>query len=431
MKTRLLTLALSITASVAAAQAIISLEGSYILPIDDPALKYRDHGTRNAVARLQERIAAGDAPIAYDAKSGYLPAVLKALDVPVSSQVLVFSKTSFQAARIYPHNPRAVYFNDAVAVGHVPGSDLLELTATDPDAGVVFFTLNQHDTGKPEITRQDECLQCHAIPRTLGVPGLVVRSVHPDRTGMPVFRAGSFFTDHRSPLEERWGGWYVTGTHGSARHMGNRFAVDDAGTLEPSAAGGVIDLTRFFDTGRHLTPHSDLVALMVLEHQVRLTNVITRVGWETKMALADHVNRGKLMNEPVGEWSDSTRRRIERPAEVLLRSLLMVDESPLTSPVSGTSGFAREYSARGPRDRRQRSLYELDLQRRLYRYRFSPLIYSEHFAGLPGEVRDYVFRRLGEVLHGTDRHPDFGGITPEERQTLLDILEDTLPDLPR
>jgi len=432
MKKTLLAIGLCIAAGAGAAEAIMSLEGSYILPIEDRAIRYTDHGRRNAVARLQERLAARETGLDYDDRSGYLPSLLKALDVPVSSQVLVFSKTSFQAARIHPANPRAIYFNDSVAIGHVPGSDLLELTATDPDAGVVFFTLDQTNTGAPALTRRThECLQCHAIPRTLGVPGLVVRSVYPDRSGMPIFRAGSFFTDHRSPLEQRWGGWYVTGTHGAARHMGNRFAVDEAGTLEAGSGTPIVALDRFFDPGRHLAPHSDLAALMVLEHQVRLTNLITRVAWETKLALAYHANRAVMLNEPAGEWSDAIRRRIQQPAEVLLRSLLMVDESPLPSAVKGTSGFAREYSARGPRDQRHRSLYELDLTRRLYRYQCSPLIYSEQFAGLPREVRDYVYRRLVEVLDGTDRSADFTGFTDDERSAVLAILRETLPDLPR
>src|SRR5688572_3516710 len=432
MKKTLLAIGLCIAAGAGAAEAIISLEGSYILPIEDRAIRYSDHGHRNPVARLQERLATRETRIDYDDRSGYLPALLKALDVPVSSQVLVFSKTSFQSSRINPHNPRAIYFNDSVAIGHVPGSALLELTATDPDAGVVFFTLHPTDKGAPALARQThDCLQCHAIPRTLGVPGLVVRSVYPDRSGMPIFRAGSFFTDHRSPLEQRWGGWYVTGTHGAARHMGNRFAVDEAGTLEAGSGTPIVALDRFFDPGRHLAPHSDLAALMVLEHQVRLTNLITRVAWETKLALAYHANRAVMLNEPAGEWSDAIRRRIQQPAEVLLRSLLMVDESPLPSAVKGTSGFAREYSARGPRGQRHRSLYELDLTRRLYRYRCSPLIYSEQFAGLPREVRDYVYRRLVEVLDGTDRSADFTGFTDDERSAVLAILRETLPDLPQ
>jgi hypothetical protein len=426
----LLALGLSLVAGTAlAAQVVTSLEGSYVLPDRDPAIRYREVGQKNAVARLQEKLASGTVQLAYDKTFGYLPAILKALDVPVSSQTLVFSKTSFQAARIYPHSPRAIYFNDSVAVGHVRGGDLLEVMATDPDAGVVFFTIDQNEQPSPTLNRHnDECLQCHASPRTLGVPGLIVRSVHPDRTGMPVERAGSFSTDHRSPLEQRWGGWYVTGTHGIARHMGNQMATDPSGTLDAEAGANVTDLNKFFNPATHLTPHSDLVALMVLEHQVRITNLITRVGWETRLALADHAS---LMgpNEPQLEWSASIRRRIERPAEVLVRSLFMLDEHALTAPIAGTSGFEKAYSTRGPRDTQRRSLYELDLKGRLYRYRFSPLIYSEQFAGLPREVREYIYRRIGAVLTGRERSADFAAVSDAERTAIREILRDTLPDI--
>ncbi len=425
----LLVVGLSIGAGTATiAQVLPRLEGSFVLPGDHPAIRYREVGERNAVARLQARLASGDVRLAYDATAGYLPAVLKALDIPVSSQVLVFSKTSFQAARIYPHSPRALYFNDSVAIGHVRNGDVLELTANDPEAGVVFFTLDQTERPRPEIVRRnDECLSCHANPRTLGVPGLVVRSVFPDRSGMPVSRATSFSTDHRSPLEQRWGGWYVTGTHGTARHMGNQMAVDEAGTLDPEAGANITDLKRFLSPSAHLTPHSDLIALMVLEHQVRIANLMTRVEWETRLALADHAAM-KLPNEPVGEWSPSIRRRIHGPAEVLVRSLFKLDEHPLAAPIAGTSGFTEAYSARGPHDRQRRSLYELDLKSRLYRYRFSPLVYSEQFAGLSSEVREYVDKRVREVLTGQDRSADFAAVTDGERAAILGILRDTLPD---
>ncbi len=418
----------TVLAGTATLAQLLSLESSYIVPVHDPAIRYGEAGRRNAVARLQERLDTGQLRLAYDRTSGYLPAVLEALDIPQSSQMLVFSKTSFQAARIYPNAPRAIYFNDSAAVGYVRSGDLLELVATDPDAGVVFFTLDQNNQQRPTITRHvEECLQCHASPRTLGVPGLVVRSVVPDRTGMPVSRASSFFTDHRSPLEQRWGGWYVTGTHGDARHMGNQMAADEAGTIDPDAGANVTGLNRFLDPAAHLTPHSDLVALMVLEHQVRITNLITRVGWETRLALADHASLVRL-GEPAGQFTESIRRRIERPADVLVSSLLMLDEHALTSPVAGVSGFAEAYSARGPHDRQRRSLYELDLNQRLYRYRFSPLIYSEQFAGLPREVRDYIYERLEAVLTGRERGADFATVSESERAAILGILRETLPD---
>jgi hypothetical protein len=429
VQSKLLVLGICVLAGTATiAQVLTNLEGSYILPSDHAAIRYRDLGHRNAVASLQRQLLGGQVRLEYDRAAGYLPAILKALDIPLSSQLLVFSKTSFQSSRISPHSPRALYFNDSVAVGHVRNGNVLELTATDPDAGVVFFTLDQTEDVAPAIVRRDDdCASCHATSRTLGVPGLVVRSVFPDRAGMPVQRAGSFSTDHRSPLEQRWGGWYVTGTHGASRHMGNQVATDEAGTLDPNAGANVTDLKRFLAPGVHLTPHSDLVALMVFEHQIRITNLITRVGWEARMALADHAAL-RVPNEPAVAWSESTRRRIEGPAEVLVRSLFMLDEHLLTAPVAGTSGFAEAYSARGPRDRRRRSLYELDLRKRLYRYRFSPLIYSEQFAGLPAEVRAYIHQRVRDVLADRDRSADFSAVSSGERSAILGILKDTLPE---
>ena len=323
----------------------------------------------------------------------------------MSSQVLVFSKTSFQAARIQPHNPRAIYFNDSIAIGHVPGSDLLEITATDPDAGVVFFTLDQTETGTPAITRRShECLQCHAIPRTLGRtwprrPLGVSRSHAACRSSARALSSPIIATRSNSAGAD---GMSLARTVQHATWA----TVLPWMTLAPRSLlrhANVTTLTRFFDPRRHLAPHSDLVALMVLEHQVRLTNLITRVGWETKLALDYHVNRGAMLNEPIGEWSDSTRRRIQQPAEVLLRSLLLLDEAPLASPVRGTSGFAREYSAARP----TRSQAAIAVRARSRPPPVPLPVQPAHLfraiRGLPREVRDYVYGRLIEVhrRHGS------------------------------
>ena len=187
-------------------------------------------------------------------------------------------------------------------------SDLLEFASVDPKLGVIFYTLDQKKVDKPHFDRRDTaCLQCHdSGGPTLGVPGLMVRSVYPDPSGMPVFQAGDFFTDQRSPLKERWGGWYVTGTHGEMTHMGNAVARDrdHPEKLEGAAGLNVTDLSRKFDTGAYLTPHSDIVALMTLEHQARMTNLITRVGYETAITIEGQAAFNKAYHQPA--------RRIER-----------------------------------------------------------------------------------------------------------------------
>lgn len=201
--------------------ALADLSGSYVVPLDDPAIQYATRPVSDPVSKLQQRLDRGEVKLEYDPDLGYLTSVLRNLQTPVSSQVLVFSKTSFQAARIYPKMPRALYFNDTVAVGWVRGGDMLELATVDPRQGIIFYTLDQWRSTSPQLVRRDDCLQCHYNGSTLGVPGLLVRSVYPDISGVPLFHLGTFVTDHRSPLKERWGGWYVTGTHGTQTHMGN------------------------------------------------------------------------------------------------------------------------------------------------------------------------------------------------------------------
>jgi hypothetical protein len=289
------------------ALALAGLNGSYLLPVDHEAIQYSKAPAEDAIARLQRRIDAGEVKLQADDNFGYLRSVLRALAVPESSQVLVFSKTSFQAPRIAPRTPRALYFNDQVSVGFVRTGDVLEFASLDPKLGVVFYTLDQEPTAHPRFDRRDTCLQCHQSGGTLGVPGLVVRSVFPDSTGMPLFHAGTFVTDHRSPLKERWGGWYVTGTHGSQSHMGNAVVEDrnQPDRLQSEGAQNLCDLHTKIDTGAYLTPHSDIVSLMTLEHQTQMVNLIVRVGWEARLALHDSAAINKALGRP-DEVSESS-----------------------------------------------------------------------------------------------------------------------------
>ncbi len=419
-------------AAAVAAWALADFEGSYILPLDHSAIQYNSAAVADRVAGLQQRLRSGEAKLKFDDRHGYLEAVLKALQVPVSSQVLVFSKTSFQAPRISPRQARALYFTDDVFVGWVPGGDVLEFAAVDPRQGVIFYTMDQDGGTKPRLDRRDECLQCHASGGTLGVPGLVVRSVFVERSGMPFFQAGGFVTDHRSPLSKRWGGWYVTGTHGEQRHMGNVFAEDreHPEDLDREKGANVADLKGRIDTGNYLAASSDIVALMVLEHQTRMTNLITRVGWETRLALSDQKAMNAAMKEPEDRISESTRRRIDNAAEALLKYMLYTDEALLDAPVKGSSRFAEEFAAQGPRDHLKRSLRDLDLTRRMFRYPCSFLIYGTEFDALPAVVRERVLRRLWEVLSGADQTAVYARLTAEDRRAVYEILLDTRRDLP-
>jgi hypothetical protein len=261
---------------------------------------------------------------------------------------------------------------------------------------------------------------------------MVVRSVYPEPSGMPLFQAGSFITDHRSPFSERWGGWYVTGKHGAQRHMGNAF-VRDRNTpdkLDFEGTQNVTDLRGRFDPAAYLTTHSDIVALMTIEHQSRLSNIMTRLGYETRMTMHTGRELNKILGLPEDELSQSAERRIMSGVNEVVGCMLFADEAKLTEPVSGNSGFAKIFSAAGVRDPQGRSLRDFDLQTRLFRYPLSYMVYSEAFDSLPAPARDRVYRRLYEVLTGMDTSPKFAHLSPEDRTAILEIVRATKKTLP-
>jgi hypothetical protein len=422
--------ALVVVAAVAGAPA----RGQATVDIDREPISYGKTTAADPVARLQRRIDRGEVKLSYDEDAqGYLKAVLDALGVPTESQMLVFSKTSFQHTRIGPRTPRAVYFGDDVYVGYVRGGDVLEVSAVDPKLGATFYLLDQRPTGRPEFVRQsDACLQCHVSTKTQEVPGHLVRSVFPDRSGLPLLSGGSFVTDHTSPLSERWGGWYVTGTHGGQRHMGNVVAADRGHPedLDREAGANRTDLKGLVDTSPYLTGHSDLVALMVLEHQTQTQNLITAAGYQARLGRYSDEGINKALGRPADALSPSTERRVNSAADKLAAALLLSGEAKLTDPVAGTSGFAAAFPERGPRDRKGRSLRDLDLSTRLFKYPCSYLIYSESFDALPVPVKERVYRRLLDVLTGRDTSPAFAHLSPDDRRAILEILADTRPGLP-
>jgi hypothetical protein len=383
-----------------------------VLDPEHPAIQYGTGGLEDRTTAMREAVDSGKQKLDYDPDSGYLRSILERLEVPLSSQVLVFSKTSFQAPHIYPRKPRAIYFNDDTSVGWVRGGDVVEIASLDPRQGVIFYAVDQEPLLRPKIDRRSECLQCHLSWTTAGVPGLVVRSVQPDRNGVPVSPSGGYITDHRSPLEQRWGGWFVTGTHGAQRHMGNFLFERRNPDVEDSPGSNVTDLSRAFDARAYLSPHSDLIALMVLEHQTRMTNLIVRAGYEARIAA--HEGR-KMPGEVI---------------EVLVHYMLFGDETKLTGELRGTSTFAKEFASRGPKDSKGRSLRDFDLKTRIFRYPCSYLIYSKAFDALPAEALQLIYQRLYQVLTGSDQSARYQHLSVGDRSAILEILRETKPGLP-
>ena len=385
--------------------------------VREPAIAYFTTPPADRVARLNADLQRGTVRLAFDPDQGYLPSILQALRIPAASQLLVFTKSSVQAPRISPRNPRAIYFDDTVTLGYIHGAEFLEFAAEDPRQGVVFYTLDQRAVEPPVIERRDFCLSCHNNRSTLEVPGLLVRSIATTAAGAPVPKFGNYTPDHRTPFDQRWAGYYVTGHHGSLHHLGNAMLVDR--TSEARVTDDTLNLDSVqerIDAGHYLSPHSDIAALLVFEHQMHMINLLTRIGWDARMLMSTH--------------QPDARAVLDRSADELVDYLLFADEAPLPAAVTGSSGFARQFSSAGPADSRGRSLRQLDLRTRLLRYPCSYMVYSDAFDALPPPARDAIYRRMWRVLSGQEEAPNYARLAAADRRAIVEILRDTKKDLP-
>jgi len=383
-----------------------------------PAVGYIARPTTDRIAALNTALAGGSRTLRRDERTGYLRPVLDALGLSIDSQLLVFSKTGVQRAFTSPHNPRALFFDSSVVVGYIPGAPLIEIAAHDPRQGVVFYTLDQN-ASTPSFARATMCLTCHVSATTLGVPGLITRSnaVGEDGNVMPQF--GSNDVTHQTPHPDRWGGWFVTSEalvpYSQRAHAGNI----------TFSSGGVTSNQIFMEwlssepeTRGYLAPTSDIVALLLFDHQARAINMLTRLNWETRVVAA-----GGRAGTSDGSLA---------PLETELADYLLFDgEAPPSVALEARPGFAQHFAAAFPKDRRGRSLAELDLVKRLARYPCSYMVYSPAFDALRADVREAVYQRMIDTLTRPDRRNELGRASAEDRRATLEILRDTKPDFPR
>jgi len=385
---------------------------------DQPSIGYFVLPTTDRMAHLVAQIQSGALHLTSSGKLGYLSSLLSALEVPVESQVLVFSKTSLQRQFIDVKNPRAVFFADDIAVGYIPGAKLIEIAVHDPQQGMVFYSLDQDSKSAPLIERRNECANCHISLASMAVPGLLNRSVATREDGRVIPRIANGVVDHRTPAHERWGGHYVTGISGVA-HLGNSaYANTDGAQGQDVRPLAVLDQA---DLGAYSFALADAAALMVFDHQAHMMNLITRIGWDARFA-ADQVQAKGLAQAT----ADSM---IRSDAREFVDYLLFVEEAAPPGTVE-PSAFAAQFSQRGPRDRKGRSLYELDLKTRLLRYPCSYLIYSAAFDGLPETAKAAVYARLWDVLSGKGSDRKYDRLAPKDRQAIAEILRDTKMGLP-
>src|SRR5256712_1032501 len=393
-------------AAVAAASAVIA----FVCPIAGAAAQRDSSGPpTDRISALSRQIEAGAVRLAFDPDNGYLRSLLTALRVPVESQVVVFSQTSMQFDLISPRNPRAVVFGDEVALGWVRGAETIELAALDPEHGVNFYTLEQRESARPQVKRESSrCVTCHLSPDTLGVPGLLTFTTFSIPQDKYSYAAGAA-TDHRTPIEDRWGGWYVTGRTGSMRHLANAEVPQSlrSQTGKQAQPRQLDSLDGLFDLRGFPTHHSDAVALMVLEHQTRMTNLLVRLASDARSA-------PKALRDTVNEFVDY---------------LLFVDEAPL-GRIRGSTSFAEKFASGGRPDRKGRSLRQLDLEQRLMRYPCSYMINTDAFDRLPRLAKDPVYERMWAILSGRARGAPYTRLSLDDRRAVVEILKDTKDGLP-
>ena len=383
---------------------------THMLEFEKPPLGYKDKMATDLVATLNKSLRANRASgwKEYHPKFGYLLAVLEMLGVPVSSQMLVFSKTSVQRRFIDSENPRALYFSDDVYVGFVPGAPDLEIATVDPALGTVFYTVSQDDSEPLRFRRNDDCLSCHASARTMGVPGFVVRSLDADATAEIIAGTDTNNVTHCTPIEERWGSWLVSNTPSNWGHRGNALGTGEARIpIEEKL------LNRVFESTKYPSKGSEIVPLILHDHQTHMHNYITRLNMEAQQRMASYGNL----------------RYLESQIRAFLRYLLFVEEAPLPSPISGSKEFIESFQKNARRDSQGRSLKDLDLQTRIFRFPCSFLLDSDAFRKMSVPVREAILSRLHKVLQGENPDPQFEKLSSADRKAILEILKETAPDL--
>lgn len=398
---------------------------------------YHEGATHNRIATLEKKLASGEVTLESRGNRGYLDSLLAALDIDIHSQTLVFSKTSLQYPLISTKTPRAVYFNDDTYIGWVQNSTIIEVMTIDAKLGTVFYVFNNTHDQKLIEPQTQRCLVCHDSTGATGggIPLVLARSSLysiNDINLRDVSGIGNV-TD-KTPLSERWGGWYVTGLHGEQTHLGNMRlqGAQDLPRVNELLRGNLATLANqdLFDTTPYPTPTSDIVALMVLEHQLAIQNQLSYVKFKapavlsrTRFAIGD----GGINATNWAALPASGQRALAKMLDELVSLLLFKDAATFTDTIEGLPEYQRAFVAHGPRDGAGRSLRDFDLQTRLFRYPLSYLIYADAFDALPAYASDYVYQKLAAILEGRDNDPRFAYLTPAERQDVLAILRDTKP----
>jgi hypothetical protein len=364
---------------------------------------YYGRATKDRFARVQAEVEAGRLTLDRAGEKQFLANLLKALEIPESSQMLVFSTTSLQLSLISPSNPRALYFNEDTYLGFVPGGRV-EIISIDPELGGIFYILDIPKNDRPlAVERSRRCMNCHSGSESGYVPGLVIKSVVPGRRGgsLDAFRVDR--TGHGISLEERFGGWYLTGKHGLTNHWANAIGRPGPGEIMEK---DLIAPGDRFSFSKYLVGKSDILPQLVHEHQAGFVNRVLQAGYAARALL--HNNGGKL----TGEMQETLKPHVRE----IVRYLLLADEARLPAGgIDGDSAFIEDFRKNRRSDHNGASLKDFDLRTRIFRHRCSYMIYSSMLDALPAAVKDSVFSTVIEALQGGAD----GAHLPEAEKTVI------------
>jgi len=382
-----------------------------------PAHDYHTRELNDPFTRLIEDFESGKRELDKRSGKAFIASLLEHLDVPASSQLLVFSRTSLQTRHISGSNPRAVYFNEDVYIGYIPGGKV-EVISLDPDLGGIFYIFDKPKSDElPVIERSGRCMNCHAVADTRRIPGLSMRSVIPGPNWGKLVSYRDKQIGHQIPFSERFGGWHVTGDPGISDHKGNLIGQK----VGEKIVTEVIEPGTEFDWSAYPAETSDILPHLLLEHQSGFMNLVLEATYRARTY--QHFGKGKIKPEEVAVLHDL--------AEELVRYLLFADEAEF--PAGGIR-VDPQYREDFLADRREASngisLKDLDLETRLFQHRCSYLIYSDVFQATSDLFRQRVYQLLDEAIRIEDPDPDFAYLPDTEKRAIRGILRETLDDLP-
>lgn len=395
-------------------QTLATREITDFADLFSPAHQYYTRPLNDPFTKIKGDLESGKIPLDNQSGKAFVISLLKACNISASSQMLAFSTTSLQLSKISPRNPRALYFNEDLYVSYVPGGKI-EIVSLDPQLGGIFYIFEvPKDNSPPKPERTTQCMNCHAAADTRHVPGLVIKSVIPGPNGGSLDAFRRSITGHDIPLEQRFGGWYLTGSVPIKDHWGNTI-----GKLSPAGLSRrTIRPGELFSFDRYPYTSSNILPQLIHEHQAGFVNRVVEAGYKYRSYMFQ--DKGKLSSAHTEEMRNITK--------LLTRYLLFADEAPLPdSKIEGDSQYKTDFLASRKPLASGESLKDLDLRTHLFKYRCSYMIYGSVFQGLPSEYKNQILQSLYKALDTKSPDPDYSYLPAGEKRTIKELLKTTLP----